>query len=284
VFKITDRKERKGLLTKTVKIIGFPTVIFCTANMTVEDQERTRFWLLSPETTDEKILEGLNLIALRESDRATFKKWLEEHPQRRWLKMRVELIRKTGIKEVVIPESEKILSRFLAQKTGHVKPRDLRDFPRLLRLIKAVALLNCFSKPRVNDTVLADDGDVDQAFRLYEAVAEPNELGLPPAIYEVYERVVKREALPGQGATPKDIARRYFFEFKRPLSMKRWSTVILPTLLGAGLIYEEPDPDDRRRTRIHLAMAPGAEEAGDSEEIYSPIYVGENGRFTQHSR
>ena len=48
--KITDRKQKSGLRTKTVVLEGYPTVIFCTAKTSMDEQEKTRLLLLSPET------------------------------------------------------------------------------------------------------------------------------------------------------------------------------------------------------------------------------------------
>lgn len=53
--KITDRRKMAGLSTKTILIRGYCTVIFCTARFNMEQQERTRLLLLSPETNSEKI-------------------------------------------------------------------------------------------------------------------------------------------------------------------------------------------------------------------------------------
>jgi len=54
IHKITDRAKRGSLITKRVWIEGFPTVLFCTAKFSMDEQERTRLILLSPETTREK--------------------------------------------------------------------------------------------------------------------------------------------------------------------------------------------------------------------------------------
>jgi hypothetical protein len=55
ILKITDKSEKRGLRTKTVKLIGFPVVIYCTANPLMDEQELSRFLVLSPESDEEKI-------------------------------------------------------------------------------------------------------------------------------------------------------------------------------------------------------------------------------------
>lgn len=68
MFKITDKREKAGLRTKTVIVHGFPTVIFCTAKFELEEQEKTRLLLLSPEVSQEKLRESIFLKIERESD------------------------------------------------------------------------------------------------------------------------------------------------------------------------------------------------------------------------
>jgi len=53
-LKITDKTQKFGLKTKTVLLRGYPSVIFCTAGLKIDEQEATRFLLLSPETNQEK--------------------------------------------------------------------------------------------------------------------------------------------------------------------------------------------------------------------------------------
>ncbi len=42
-LKITDKSQKHGLRTKNVIVKGFPAVIFCTAGLTIDEQEATRF-------------------------------------------------------------------------------------------------------------------------------------------------------------------------------------------------------------------------------------------------
>jgi len=54
-LKITDKSEKYGLKTKNIFIKGFPVVVFCSAGLKIDEQESTRFILLSPEISEEKI-------------------------------------------------------------------------------------------------------------------------------------------------------------------------------------------------------------------------------------
>ncbi|MEM3551655.1 MAG: hypothetical protein QXV01_11265, partial [Candidatus Bathyarchaeia archaeon] len=72
VLKITDKREKGGLRTKTIVIRGYPTVLFCSAKFSIADQEKTRLLLLSPEISQEKLKETIALRIERESDREAF--------------------------------------------------------------------------------------------------------------------------------------------------------------------------------------------------------------------
>ena len=48
-IKITDKSQKFGLKTKNVFVVGYPSVVFCSAGLKIDEQEATRFLLLSPE-------------------------------------------------------------------------------------------------------------------------------------------------------------------------------------------------------------------------------------------
>src|SRR3990167_5639497 len=67
-IKITDKNQKQGLRTKNVVLRGFPSVIFCTAGLRIDEQEATRFLLLSPEINQEKIRQGILESIKKEAD------------------------------------------------------------------------------------------------------------------------------------------------------------------------------------------------------------------------
>ena len=86
LYKITDKNRRGANRTKNVLLLGYPSLIFCAARLSLEDQERTRAFILSPETSSMKLEESLELLMAKVGDREAYRKWLESHPRRRWLK------------------------------------------------------------------------------------------------------------------------------------------------------------------------------------------------------
>jgi len=254
-FKITDKTKSGAHRTKNVVIIGFPTFMFCSAKMSLEEQELTRCFILSPETSQEKLDESLRLLAARIGNREAFRQWVEAHPERRLLKNRISALRGQMIQEVIIQDEEGTYKRFLG-KHPRLAPRHQRDYPRILSLIKAHALLNFAhrEKPEGNDrTIIANKQDEEAAFKLYTMIAESNELGLAPEIYEIYTQVLKPLLKEQQLVTRQQFLNRYYQHYGRFLSEQRLRKEILPPLEAKGLILQEPDPSDKRRMLISLS-------------------------------
>jgi len=280
-YDITDKTGRGGLRTETVIIRGYPTVVFATAKPTQEDQKRTRMWLLSPEAGQEKITRSLRLLGARISNRDAFKEWLQNHPTRNWLINRVLQIRASGIKNVIVPQWDKILERFMKERP-YLTPRTQRDFPRLLCLIKGIALLNCFGRPQpTRESIIANDSDTEAGFTLYEALASSNELGLSPETYRIYEEVIALLCKAAGGVSRKDLIKQYWQAYHRPLADDRLRRQILPALESAGLITQEANPNDRRETLVYCTVPSPTSQAIDGKETSSKTpepqkYRGEN--------
>ena len=85
-LKITDKTQKFGLKTKNVLLRGYPSVIFCTAGLKIDEQEATRFLLLSPETNQEKIREAIHEKIKKETDANAYQEWLDSNPERKILK------------------------------------------------------------------------------------------------------------------------------------------------------------------------------------------------------
>lgn len=261
--KITDRKKIAGLSTKTVLISGYCTVIFCTAKFTMGQQERTRLLLLSPETNPEKIKDAILLKIMKESNREAFKEYMESDPQRLWLKDRVKAIRDHNVKNIIIPEEihNQIAERFF-EKHESLIPRHQRDISRLMALIKSHALLNCFTRDHpIEQTILVNQTDMEEGFRLYEQFSTANELGLPPEAYNIFEKL--KDHIPDDGVTKREFSALYYNEFRRTVGKKRLDQ-ILDLLLTVGLFTEEQDKEDKRQKK-YLVTGRGVYISGNNE-------------------
>jgi hypothetical protein len=253
-YSITDKSERHGLRTKHVQLVGYPTVIFLSAKGMLDEQEKTRLLLLSPGAEQEKLYATTRLIAEKECNHFTFLEKIRKDPKRNWLRQRIQAIKDKEIDDVVIPNWDEIHKKFLERHKVLI-PRHQRDLKRLIALIKAHALLNCFNReisqinnPEPHKTITATQEDIDVGLQLYEKVRVPNEMGVTPEILEIYQVIIQPKT---EGLSLREILEAYAKYYSRCLSVWRLEKEVLPVLLGAGLVVEERDPNDQRRKKFY---------------------------------
>lgn len=184
-LKITDKGQKHGLRTKNIVLLGYPSVIFCTANLQTDEQESTRFFLLSPDIDQEKIREGIYQKVRKEADNEAFQSWLDEIPERKELRDRIYAIREENIQEIRIANYEEITEKFL-ERNHYLKPRHQRDIARLLSLIKSLALLNLWWRNKDGSTITANEDDIQEAFRIWDKISIPQDLNIPPFVYKIH--------------------------------------------------------------------------------------------------
>lgn len=257
---ITDKTQKYGLRTKKVIIKGPPSVIFCTARLDPDEQEKTRMLLLSPSTDQQKLVEALELSALRKSNPEEFERRIRQDSKGVWLRNRIYGIRQWGIREITIPDDGKTVFRRFISEHPHLKPRHQRDFPRIFSFIKAHALLNCFNREKIKpDTIMATEADIEAGFKLYKKIEFANELGLSPYIYKIYEDVVEpllRNVLkdsdgePVEGKTTQEILKKHYEVRHKTLSPDTLKNILFQ-LESVGLIRLEQDKTDKRRTVVY---------------------------------
>jgi len=257
--KITDKNQKGGNRTKTVVIKGFPSVIFCTANLEIDEQEGTRFLLLSPEINQGKISQGISEIIKKEANPKSYKAWLEENPDRILLKQRIEAIREEKIDSINITLPEDIEKKFFSQNKV-LKPRHQRDIKRLICFIKALALLNLWWRDKSDNTIIANENDIEQAFQIWDKIAVYQDLSLPPYIYNLFQEVIlpawhekNSETQSGvkMGLTRHEILKKHYEVYGRILEDWRLRHQIIRMLETSGLIFQENDPNDRRVRLIY---------------------------------
>jgi hypothetical protein len=261
--KITDKNQQGGNRTKTVALKGYPAVIFCTAGLKMDPQEMTRFILLSPEVNQEKIKAGISNTILKEADNEKYKEWLDGDADRKLLKLRIQAIRQEKVGDIRIANYEGVEKRFL-HPDRVLQPRHQRDIKRLLSIIKSFALLNLWWRDRdSNNTIIANDDDIGQAFVLWDRISVSQELNIPPYVYELYTQVFipafeeKKNkpndfGFPPEGITRAEIMQKHYQVFKRRLNMNSLRFDILPTLDSAGLITREKDKNDARKEVVFI--------------------------------
>jgi hypothetical protein len=268
VVKITDKTEKGGMRTKDVTVRGFPSVIFCTANVRLDEQEATRFLMLSPDISQTKVRDGVRNTITRESDPEAYSNLLNSHVERASLKERIVAIRNANISKISIaPNLVKQVGQIFISESKKSRPRHMRDVKRLLGLVQTFALLNWQWRDLKDCSITANEEDVRAAIELWEIISESQELNLPPYVLDIYKLVVVKacEAKNGGsfasfdpsnaflGITRQEALDVHRVAFGEVLDMAKFRQQIIPMLESANLIIQEPDPADRRSMLIYPA-------------------------------
>lgn len=257
-LKITDKSQRFGLRTKNVYLIGYPAVVFSTAGLNVDEQESTRFLLLSPETSVEKIRESVIAKIKKGSDFASYTAELESNVSRTQLKERIQAIKEKNVSDIKISSPE-LIERTFFQKVGRLKPRHSRDVGRIVSLVKTFALLNLWFREWDGDTLIANEEDIVEAFKIWDLISESQELNLPPYVYNLYKDVIleayhEKNSLrinkPSIGISRQEIMQKHAQCYSRFLPDWQLRQQIIPPLETAGLIVQIPDVYDHRKILI----------------------------------
>lgn len=262
-YKITDKNQKGSNRAKNIIIRGFPATIFCSAGMRLDEQEATRAILLSPETSTEKVKEGVHMATLRNANKTEFLAKIEASPERQQLKDRVLAIKQEHVDDIVVPDPDSIERRFLSTVQS-AKPRHQRDVSHLLSIIKCITLLNVWFRRANNGNVVATQSDIDQGFEVWQKINKSQELNLPPYTYEFYKKYIvpiyedkNANRDPNSksiddfiGVSRKEILKRHFDLEGRLPNDDTLRRQILPMLEMQGLITQEKDPYDKRNKLI----------------------------------
>jgi hypothetical protein len=258
LYKVTDRREKKGLRTKNIIIRGFLSVIFCTGSLRIDEQEATRSFVLSPETSVEKIRGGIFLKALRKGNPLAFQEFLKDE-RIDMLRKRIEKIKQENVKHIIIEDVNKVAEKFI-ERYPKLKPRYQQDIERIISLAQTLALLNLWDRKRDEGNVYANREDVNNAFNIFGKITESQELGIPPFVYNLFKEVIEplwKEVNSNSenqiGLTRKQIIAKYYEAYGRTIQDWFLRQEILPALECAGLIFEDVDPNDKRKKLIYLS-------------------------------
>lgn len=259
-IKITDKSQKGGNRTKNVIIKGYPSVFFCSAGLKVDEQESTRFLMISPSIEHEKIVQGIRQAIKKESDQAGFNSSINNDSERKLLMQRIRAIKQENISDVKIDNPE-LIEKLFIKDPKNVKPRHQRDVKKVMNLVKGFALLNLWFRKRDGNNIWATEKDIMDAFDLWNQISYGQDYGLAPYVFEIYTKIIlsiwnePSEASWSQFGsslekrkyvTRKDILNRHFKLYGRPLSSVYLRQNILPQLEQAGLIAQERSMEDGR--------------------------------------
>jgi len=251
---ITDKSNRGGNRTKKVILIGYPAVIFCTASLSMNEQESSRFILLSPEMDSLKIKDSIDELLKKEMNKDKYYKDINNNRKRNLLKERIKAVKEESIRDIKILNTEPIIEGFMSN-IKIKKSRHTRDIKKLISIIKMFTLLNMFNREHSGKNIIANEDDINEGLKLWNKINTSQEYGIPPYIHFIYEKIIlhllnKEEN--SNGITRNQIIEYYYFLYQKSLSEWQLRNSIIPMLKSAGLIIEEPDRMDRRKLLIKL--------------------------------
>ncbi len=296
VSKITDKSEKGGHRTKTVILRGYPSVIFCSAGFNIDEQESTRFLLLSPESTHEKIQQAIDQTIRRASNLESYEEWLNADPRRQLLRERIVDIKRSLVGDIQI-SSEGLVKELFMQNKKSLKARDQRDIKRFVALIKSFALLNHWWRKQTKTGIIANENDIRQAYEIWKKISVSQEFNLAPYVYDLYKDIIiplwkekKVEVMSDEfnldkryGISRYEILQRHYDLHKRMLDGYKLRTEILRVLEIAGLITQEQDVNDKRKylvfPSVEIEEEYSVEEGGVASIVntkYMPVFAENN--------
>lgn len=252
LVKITDKSAKGGIRTKDIYIKGYPAVLFCSANFNLDEQELTRFILLSPETNQEKIREAIFERVKKEADKEGYFKLLDENPERQALKERIISVRDSLIREIHLGNPDKLLQMFY-ERNKVLKPRHSRDIQRIASLAKAFALLNLWTREKTGEAIVTNEKDLENAFNIWDEISVAQDLGVSPYILNLYREVIVPvyEEKGKAGLTRQEVLKKHFEVYGRHIPDWQLRQEIIPMMKTSGLVSEEQDPLDKRKLLIY---------------------------------
>jgi hypothetical protein len=249
VSKITDKNQKGGNKTKTIELIGYASVVFCTASLKSDVQEKTRFIILSPEISNEKITAGIKRVIDKGKMSDGYAEGIENNPNRKALKLRIEAIRNAEVENIYISDDD---SKYLDEKffasIKSLQPRHQRDIQRVICLVKSIALLNFWFRDYKNNCITVNRSDINNGLELYGQISVTQSLGISPYLYQFYKDIIKdcymQESwesanIDFNGITYQKIMNFHFKVKNSKLNYNYLRQEIIPELEACGLIEKE---------------------------------------------
>ena len=270
-YKFTDKTGKGSLRTTHVVLRGWPACFFCSTDVKYVEDLATRGFSVTPEMTTEKYKEAIKLKA--KLDSSPFH-WIREdeelHKLRAYMAVlsgRAKITKGKAVMKVIIPYAENLADVYPAHYS-----RDMRDYNRLLSLIKANAILNFFNRPILcveregerREFLIATPLDLKVALEIFSGLEETTRTGVPGHILWFFHNVVEKLYRERGPVRYNDLMEEYNRIAERTVSsrtIRRWCDV----LSEIGWIDKQPDPDDKRHYLISVVRKGNIDNSGLSQ-------------------
>ncbi len=255
-FAITNRSKNGKNVAVEGYILGFPSTFFCSANMRMDEQEQTRCLIISPETSKEKVIAGVDASIDKNSDKDAYDERIARNEARNQLKERILYIKGLNVKTIGIADSKYLRARFMENRRA-LRPKAQREISHFISLVKAMALINAPFR-MVDGKIIATNKDVDEAMKIWSELSKSMVYGISPQMYDFYKQFIlstylekcKSSAVRPKGVTYDEIRRRYFEQTGSYPNMDNIRHQYIPGLATAALISCDKDEGDKRQKLI----------------------------------
>ncbi|MBU7026194.1 MAG: hypothetical protein HXS48_04565 [Theionarchaea archaeon] len=239
-YKVADRSSAGKLQTKSVIIEGWPATVFCTTDFKFLEELSTRSLLTTPETSQEKIVAVLEYKGSKYSQ-----PWVEMEVDvnEEIFTSALKLLRSP--KEVCVPYADE-----LAQRYSKSEPRAMRDFDKLMELIRISAFLHQKQRPsfelEINGTkqfVIATECDYKIGVDLFDHIRETTVTGLPQSVLDFYEKVICQL----EKITYSSMMKKFHEVYKKLIGRDTLRRKYVDPLVAVGWLDNEWDSIDKRQ-------------------------------------
>lgn len=254
-FILTNKGKNGKNTARESYLRGFATVLFCSANLRIDEQEQTRCLLLSPESTEDTVRAGVDMSIIRNSDKNAYLKQLNSNESRRLLMDRILYIKSLNVDQIDIADRDYLKKRFY-EKRRSMPPRTQREISHFISLVKGMALVNAPFRMK-DGKIVATNKDIDEVMKLWDVIGESMFYGVPPQALEFYKRYVLATYIKHndgvskkKGVTYDQIASEYFRQTGSYPNLDMVRKMFIPALQCASLISYDKDEDDRRQMLV----------------------------------
>lgn len=250
--KITDKNQRGGNITKTVVIQGFPAVSFATTYLKLDEQEITRVLIISPDISQEKIEEGIDL-AIEEKLNPDFEELIKTNDELNFLRENIKAFKEVSakLKKIKFEEiKDKEMLKMLFKERKNYSPKDMRNVKKFLILAECFAGLNFENNRIKGDTLLVREEDILEASKLWKEIRMYQDVGIMPFALDVYYKVILPLYKDGFTITKKVLMRGIKEKFSTSIQLWYLEQQVLPSLEAGGYVSIEKNPNDRRQIII----------------------------------
>ena len=255
-FMLTNKGKGGKNTAKEGYLLGFSSVLFCSANLRIDGQEQTRSFILSPENTEETIRASVDACIDRDSDELSYQNWLNSNKERNDLKDRIIYIKNLKVKYIDLCDKKYVRDRFY-ENLSFVAPGTRRKIKQFIALIKGIALLNASFRATTEGRIMATNEDVDEAVKLWGGVKESMSYGLSPEILNYYKAYILRAFIAkkalnseAKGITQDELSTYYYDKNGHGPNFDMLKKVYIPTLKREKFIKYERDEENGQRWLI----------------------------------